>query len=88
MADSYDYTDILSDVEGEIYAHGEPDLERDLSVNEWVNRIRAATISAHGAARTGLTVEEERAWLDIAGIAARRVRAIRENAARGGPAQG
>lgn len=59
----------LSMIEAERTRSGEPELELDLSVNEWIKRIQGAAQQAHGAARAGSVTLELESWRDIAAIA-------------------
>lgn len=75
----FDYEDLLASVEALIHSDEEPELERELSVNEWIGRLQGSAREAQQMARLGDVVGEERAWLYAAGLCLRRVRAIREN---------
>jgi len=52
--------------------------ESDLSVNDWIKRVRGEATEAHMYVRTGQAGLEMTAWLNIAAIAARRVKQIRD----------
>lgn len=40
----------------------EPILELDLSINDWIDRVKGAIKDAHGAARAGMTDVEREQW--------------------------
>jgi hypothetical protein len=53
--------------------------EDQMSIGDWLERIRGAGMSAQQHARAGLVVPEETDWLELAAVAVRRVMTIRRN---------
>lgn len=51
-------------------------LEKELSVNDFIDNIRGACIQAQQLARAGSTQEEFKAWLDVAAIALTRAEQV------------
>lgn len=43
--------------------------ESSMSVNDWVDQIKTATVQAHKATRAGVIAEEYKAWLEVAAAA-------------------
>lgn len=68
---------VLAEVEALRSRDGEPMLEVSLSVNDWIDRVRAACTQAHGQARAAATWQEYETWLEVAAIAIGRAEAIR-----------
>ncbi len=54
-------------------AEKEPELEAQLSVNDYIGRLQNAAKTAHGAARYGEVTAETECWVDIAAIAVARI---------------
>jgi hypothetical protein len=48
-------------------------LEAELSVNEWVSRVRGATMTAHSSARAGSVQLEINSWAEVAAAALGRI---------------
>lgn len=63
----------LASVESRRREQAEYGLEITLSVNDWVGRVKAATMSAHAAARAGSVFAEAEAWTDVAAVAVARL---------------
>lgn len=70
------YETVLSDLETKIIADQEPELEAQLSINDWIDRVRGAAQTAHSAARMGSTKLEYDTWIDLAAIALRRANIV------------
>lgn len=68
---------VLAEVEALRSRDGEPMLEVSLSVNDWIDRVRAACTTAHGQARAAATWLEYETWLEVAAIAVGRAESIR-----------
>lgn len=52
---------------------GDAEFETAMSINDWVERIKGATVQAHQQARTeGMTRVQYETWIDIAAIAVAR----------------
>lgn len=59
---------VLTELEAYRHRTGEPDLESELSINEWVGRLQAGAKIAHGFARMGQVQAEYVAWLELAAV--------------------
>jgi hypothetical protein len=74
-----DQPDVFASIEARAHEmQQDSHLESSLSVNDFVNRVRGAATEARMYARTGQAGLEERSWIEMAAIAARRVQQIRE----------
>lgn len=51
----------------------ELELEAELSVNDWVSRVRGATMTAHSSARAGSVQLEIDSWCEVAAAALGRI---------------
>lgn len=59
---------VIEDVEAERHATRNTDLEGDLSIKDWVDRIANATKQAAKLARQPLSQLEYEAWVELAAI--------------------
>lgn len=69
----------LADIETRREIDGEPELEKDLSINDWIDRIKAAAGQAHRCARIGAVESERSTWIDIAAIALGRIEVLEDS---------
>lgn len=69
---------VLEDVEAKRHDEFRPELEADLSVNDWIGRLQGAARTAQQMARTGNISVEYETWVDIASIAVARAELLLE----------
>lgn len=70
--------DILNDIEALRHTEGDVEKESLLSINQWIDRIKAASNIAHEATRSGNLPEQRAAFRDIAAIAVARLECLPE----------
>jgi hypothetical protein len=63
----------LGEVETARQRDGEPELEQSLSINDWIDRIKACCQGAHQAARAGAVEWEVAQWAQVGQIAVGRI---------------
>lgn len=63
---------VLEDIETRRHEDAEPELEADLSINDWLGRLQSAAQNIQQLCRAGLVNEEYQVWIDVAQIAAGR----------------
>jgi len=65
--------DVLDDIESQWNNQIELQLEAEMSINEWVDRVRGYATAAHQFARAGAPLEEYKAWAELAAVCASRM---------------
>jgi hypothetical protein len=61
-------SEVLLDVEAKRESLTDYDAEAQVSINEWITRVREASMTAHKAARNGVHQELYEASLEVAAI--------------------
>lgn len=69
--------EILTEVESILAFMINPESDKMLSVNEWIEMVRGALQEAQQYARQSMPVDEDRAWLNAAAICIRRASTVR-----------
>jgi hypothetical protein len=66
-------TEAAALIEAKRHETAAPELEAQLSINEWVDRVRGQAIEAHASARNGRVQDEIAAWAELASVAQARI---------------
>lgn len=69
---------VIADVEAHRHQHGEPGLEKELSINDWIDRLQGAAKQAHLQARAGDDQGQYDTWVELASTCVGRAEQLAE----------